>query len=117
MIELEDVAAGQRWKCQVLRVQLGEIEPDSVVLDRLGDPVDAEVVALGERARFEVPGLSELAFVGNALFKQHPMVYLAIGLAVARSAKAITNVDSWALYAADVVGTISPTERAVALPP
>jgi ABC-type uncharacterized transport system permease subunit len=38
---------------------------------------------LGERMRFEVPGLAELPVVGPALFKQHPMVYVAIALAVA----------------------------------
>lgn len=37
---------------------------------------------LPERARFEIPGLADVPFVGPALFKQHPMVYLAIALAV-----------------------------------
>ena len=35
---------------------------------------------LSERQPFEVPGLSQIPFVGPALFKQHPMVYVAIGL-------------------------------------
>ncbi|WP_298232500.1 ABC transporter permease [uncultured Azohydromonas sp.] len=38
---------------------------------------------LPERARFEIPGLADLPFVGPAFFKQHPMVYLAIALAMA----------------------------------
>jgi general nucleoside transport system permease protein len=38
---------------------------------------------LGERTQYEVPGLSELPFIGPAFFRQHPMVYLAIALAVA----------------------------------
>jgi simple sugar transport system permease protein len=33
---------------------------------------------LGDRMRFEIPGLAELPFVGTALFRQHPMVYLAV---------------------------------------
>jgi simple sugar transport system permease protein len=33
---------------------------------------------LADRAPFEVPGLSQIPFVGPALFKQHPMVYIAI---------------------------------------
>jgi simple sugar transport system permease protein len=37
---------------------------------------------LEERASFEVPWLADLPFVGPALFKQHPMAYLAIALAV-----------------------------------
>jgi general nucleoside transport system permease protein len=37
---------------------------------------------LGPQSPFEVPGLAELPFVGPALFKQHPMVYAAIGLTV-----------------------------------
>ena len=37
---------------------------------------------LSERQPFEVPGLSQIPFVGPALFKQHPMVYVAIGLVV-----------------------------------
>ena len=35
---------------------------------------------LSERQPFEVPGLSQIPFFGPALFKQHPMVYVAIGL-------------------------------------
>jgi simple sugar transport system permease protein len=37
---------------------------------------------LPERMRFEIPGLADLPFVGPAFFRQHPMVYLAIALAV-----------------------------------
>ena len=37
---------------------------------------------LGERASFAVPYLADLPFIGPALFRQHPIVYLAIGLAV-----------------------------------
>jgi ABC-type uncharacterized transport system permease subunit len=33
---------------------------------------------LSERTAFEVPGLAQIPFVGPALFKQHPMVYLAM---------------------------------------
>lgn len=35
---------------------------------------------LGDRVPFEVPVLADLPFVGPALFKQHPMVYIAIAL-------------------------------------
>ena len=38
---------------------------------------------LGERAAWAVPGFSEIPLLGPALFRQHPMVYLAIALAVA----------------------------------
>lgn len=38
---------------------------------------------LGPRPSFELPWLAEIPFVGPALFRQHPMVYAAIGLAVA----------------------------------
>ena len=38
---------------------------------------------LTERPRFEVPFLSDIPFVGPALFKQHPMVYIAILLTAA----------------------------------
>ena len=38
---------------------------------------------LGEQRAFEIPGFAELPFVGPALFRQHPMVYLAIALTVA----------------------------------
>ncbi len=37
---------------------------------------------LPERARFEIPGLADIPFVGPAFFKQHPMVYFAIALAI-----------------------------------
>ena len=37
---------------------------------------------LGERSVFEVPLLADLPFIGPALFRQHPMVYVAIGLTV-----------------------------------
>jgi len=35
---------------------------------------------LPERPHFAVPGLADIPFVGPALFKQHPMVYIAIAL-------------------------------------
>jgi len=38
---------------------------------------------LGERTQFSIPGLADIPFVGPALFRQHPMVYLAIALAIA----------------------------------
>jgi simple sugar transport system permease protein len=38
---------------------------------------------LGERPNFQVPGLADIPFVGPALFRQHPMVYVAIALTVA----------------------------------
>ena len=38
---------------------------------------------LGERPRFSIPGLADVPFFGPALFRQHPMVYLAIALTVA----------------------------------
>ena len=38
---------------------------------------------MSERVHDPVPGLSELPFVGPALFRQHPMVYVAIVLTVA----------------------------------
>jgi simple sugar transport system permease protein len=38
---------------------------------------------LPERMRFEVPGLVDLPFVGPALFKQHPMVYLVMLFTIA----------------------------------
>jgi simple sugar transport system permease protein len=37
---------------------------------------------LTERPHFEIPGLADIPLVGPALFRQHPMVYLAIALAV-----------------------------------
>jgi simple sugar transport system permease protein len=38
---------------------------------------------LPERMKFEVPGLADLPFIGPALFKQHPMVYLVILFTIA----------------------------------
>ena len=38
---------------------------------------------LGEQVSFSIPGLADLPFVGPALFRQHPMVYLAIALTIA----------------------------------
>ena len=38
---------------------------------------------LAERAPSEVPGLAQIPFFGPALFRQHPMVYLTIALALA----------------------------------
>lgn len=38
---------------------------------------------LPERPRFEIPGLADIPLIGPALFKQHPMVYLAIALTLA----------------------------------
>ncbi len=38
---------------------------------------------LGERASFSIPGLADLPFIGPALFRQHPMVYIALALTVA----------------------------------
>ncbi|MDO5653049.1 MAG: ABC transporter permease [Brachymonas sp.] len=38
--------------------------------------------ALPERSPFAVPGLSKLPLVGEALFAQHPMVYLSVAVAV-----------------------------------
>ena len=37
---------------------------------------------LAERLRFEIPGLADIPFLGSAMFKQHPMVYLAVLLTV-----------------------------------
>jgi ABC-type uncharacterized transport system permease subunit len=34
--------------------------------------------SLGERLRFEIPGLSKIPFLGPALFSQHPMVYVTV---------------------------------------
>ncbi|TDM08728.1 MAG: ABC transporter permease [Ideonella sp. MAG2] len=49
----------------------------------VGTPFTQE--KLGDRFKFEIPGLSEIPVLGVALFKQHPMVYgamlLALGLA------------------------------------
>jgi simple sugar transport system permease protein len=38
---------------------------------------------LPERPVFKLPLLGDLPFVGPALFRQHPMVYVAVGLAIA----------------------------------
>ena len=38
---------------------------------------------LTERPRFEIPGLADIPLIGPALFRQHPMVYVAIALTVA----------------------------------
>ena len=38
---------------------------------------------LGERMNFQIPGLADIPLVGPALFRQHPMVYLAVALTVA----------------------------------
>ncbi len=38
---------------------------------------------LGERPNFQIPGLADVPLLGPALFRQHPMVYLAIALTVA----------------------------------
>jgi len=37
---------------------------------------------LPERPHFAIPGLADLPFVGPAFFKQHPLVYLTIALAI-----------------------------------
>jgi general nucleoside transport system permease protein len=44
---------------------------------------------LGARPHFEIPGLADIPFIGPALFRQHPMVYLAI---------ALTFALAWFLY-------------------
>jgi len=38
---------------------------------------------LAERPHYDIPFLSDLPFVGQAFFKQHPMVYLTVALAIA----------------------------------
>ena len=38
---------------------------------------------LGDRLRFEIPGLADIPLLGPALFKHHPMVYLTVLLALA----------------------------------
>jgi ABC-type uncharacterized transport system permease subunit len=38
---------------------------------------------LGERPSFHIPVLGDIPFVGPALFRQHPMVYLTIAFAIA----------------------------------
>jgi len=37
---------------------------------------------LSERPHFEIPGLADVPFIGPALFRQHPMVYIAIALTI-----------------------------------
>ena len=44
---------------------------------------------LGERASFHIPVLADVPFIGPALFRQHPMVYIAI---------ALTLFIAWFLY-------------------
>jgi len=44
---------------------------------------------LSERTAYEVPFLADLPFVGPALFRQHPMAYIAI---------ALTGAVAWFLY-------------------
>jgi general nucleoside transport system permease protein len=44
---------------------------------------------LGERVAFAVPGLADIPLLGPALFRQHPMVYLAM---------ALTAALAWFLY-------------------
>ena len=41
---------------------------------------------LAERTPFELPWLAQIPFVGPALFRQHPMVYIAIALVLAAMA-------------------------------
>ena len=38
---------------------------------------------LSERPALDIPGLAQLPFIGPAFFKQHPMVYLTVGLTFA----------------------------------
>ena len=44
---------------------------------------------LSERAHYDIPGLADIPLVGPALFRQHPMVYLAV---------ALTLFLAWFLY-------------------
>jgi general nucleoside transport system permease protein len=37
---------------------------------------------VSDRAKFEIPVLADIPFIGPALFKQHPLVYLTIALAI-----------------------------------
>jgi general nucleoside transport system permease protein len=46
----------------------------------IGQPYTRE--RLGERPAFEIPYLSDIPFFGPALFKQHPMVWVAIALVI-----------------------------------
>jgi general nucleoside transport system permease protein len=47
----------------------------------IGQPYTRE--RLSQRVQFEVPVLSDMPFIGPALFKQHPMVWVVIALAIA----------------------------------
>jgi ABC-type uncharacterized transport system permease subunit len=47
----------------------------------VGQPYTRE--RLGERAQFDVPLLADIPFIGPALFKQHPMVWVTIALTIA----------------------------------
>ncbi|MFZ5521411.1 MAG: ABC transporter permease [Pseudomonadota bacterium] len=47
----------------------------------VGQPYTQE--KLPDRPRFEIPGLADLPFFGTAFFKQHPMVYITVLLAIA----------------------------------
>ena len=38
---------------------------------------------LPERPHFSIPGLADIPFIGPALFRQHPMVYIAVAVAFA----------------------------------
>jgi simple sugar transport system permease protein len=46
----------------------------------IGQPYTRE--RLSERVQFEVPVLADIPFIGPALFKQHPMVWVAIALTI-----------------------------------
>ena len=46
----------------------------------IGQPYTRE--RLGERAQFDIPFLSDIPLIGPALFKQHPMVWVAIALTI-----------------------------------
>jgi general nucleoside transport system permease protein len=46
----------------------------------IGQPYVQE--KLTERAQFAIPVLADIPFIGPALFRQHPMVYLAVALTV-----------------------------------
>ena len=46
----------------------------------IGQPYTRE--RLGERAQFDIPYLSDIPLIGPALFKQHPMVWVAIALTI-----------------------------------
>jgi general nucleoside transport system permease protein len=38
---------------------------------------------IGDRLRFEIPGLADIPFLGPAVFKQHPMVYFTVAMSFA----------------------------------